>query len=122
MEKKFGIDGTRYLLLSFGNFGEDIDINWEKLTEKTNIILSDLQEELEVDKMLSKLTMGPEITQDCCLVRRAQEEKVSQMGGGSFTEVTFLFFSFRGSILASPQRYSEEFFMLLRLIEGTVKR
>jgi methionyl-tRNA synthetase len=40
MVEKFGIDGTRYLLLSFGNFGEDIDINWERLTEKFNADLA----------------------------------------------------------------------------------
>ncbi len=36
MVEKFGIDGTRYLLLSGGNFGEDMDITWERLTEKYN--------------------------------------------------------------------------------------
>jgi methionyl-tRNA synthetase len=37
---KFGIDGTRYLLLSFGNFGEDIDVSWEKFIEKYNADLA----------------------------------------------------------------------------------
>lgn len=32
MIEKFGVDGTRYLLLSFGNFGEDTDASWEKFT------------------------------------------------------------------------------------------
>lgn len=36
MIEKFGVDGTRYLLLSFGNFGEDMDVSWEKFTEKYN--------------------------------------------------------------------------------------
>jgi len=40
MVEKFGTDGTRYLLLSFGNFGEDMDITWEKLTEKFNADLA----------------------------------------------------------------------------------
>ncbi len=40
MVEKFGIDGTRYLLLSFGNFGEDIDVSWEKFTEKYNADLA----------------------------------------------------------------------------------
>ncbi|MCX6763117.1 MAG: class I tRNA ligase family protein, partial [Candidatus Moranbacteria bacterium] len=35
-----GVDGTRYLLLSFGNFGEDMDVNWEKFTEKFNADLA----------------------------------------------------------------------------------
>ncbi|NTW27077.1 MAG: class I tRNA ligase family protein, partial [Candidatus Moranbacteria bacterium] len=40
MAEKFGIDGTRYLLLSGGNFGEDMDITWEKMTEKFNADLA----------------------------------------------------------------------------------
>jgi len=41
MVEKFGIDGTRYLLLSMGgNFGEDTDVNWEKMIEKYNADLA----------------------------------------------------------------------------------
>ncbi|GBE16469.1 methionine--tRNA ligase [bacterium BMS3Abin15] len=40
MVNKFGIDGTRYLLLSFGLFGEDMDVSWEKFTEKYNADLA----------------------------------------------------------------------------------
>lgn len=41
MIEKFGVDGTRYLLLSIGgNFGEDTDITWEKMTEKYNADLA----------------------------------------------------------------------------------
>jgi len=40
MIEKFGVDGTRYLLLSFGNFGEDTDASWEKFTEKYNADLA----------------------------------------------------------------------------------
>lgn len=41
MVDKFGIDGTRYLLLTMGgNFGEDFDITWEKMTEKYNADLA----------------------------------------------------------------------------------
>ncbi|MDD5651909.1 MAG: methionine--tRNA ligase, partial [Candidatus Moranbacteria bacterium] len=36
MVAKFGVDGTRYLLLTKGTFGEDSDISWEKLTGKYN--------------------------------------------------------------------------------------
>ncbi len=32
--EKFGIDGARYLLLAAAPFGEDIDISWERMTEK----------------------------------------------------------------------------------------
>jgi methionyl-tRNA synthetase len=40
MIEKFGVDGTRYLLLSFGNYGEDMDVSWEKFTEKFNADLA----------------------------------------------------------------------------------
>src|SRR3989344_5836750 len=40
MVRKFGIDGTRYLLLSGGNLGEDMDITWERMTEKYNADLA----------------------------------------------------------------------------------
>ena len=40
MIKKFGVDGTRYLLLSICSFGRDGDISWEKLIEKYNADLA----------------------------------------------------------------------------------
>ena len=40
MVEKYGIDGTRYLLLSGGKFGEDMDITWERMTEKFNADLA----------------------------------------------------------------------------------
>ncbi len=40
LTEKFGIDGTRYVLLSAATFGEDIDITWEKMTEKYNADLA----------------------------------------------------------------------------------
>ena len=36
MIEKFGVDATRYLLISVCSFGRDGDISWEKLTEKYN--------------------------------------------------------------------------------------
>jgi methionyl-tRNA synthetase len=38
--EKFGIDGTRYLLLSGAPIGEDTDVTWERLTEKFNADLA----------------------------------------------------------------------------------
>jgi methionyl-tRNA synthetase len=38
--EKYGVDGTRYLLLSMGTFGEDSDINWGRLDEKFNADLA----------------------------------------------------------------------------------
>ncbi|HLM84447.1 MAG TPA: methionine--tRNA ligase [Candidatus Bathyarchaeia archaeon] len=40
MLEKFGVDGTRYLLMSAGTFGEDIDVTMERLTEKYNADLA----------------------------------------------------------------------------------
>lgn len=40
MIEKFGVDGTRYLLLSACPFGRDGDISWEKLLEKYNADLA----------------------------------------------------------------------------------
>lgn len=40
MVEKFGVDGTRYLLLSLASLGEDSDINWERATEKYNADLA----------------------------------------------------------------------------------
>jgi methionyl-tRNA synthetase len=40
MVEKFGIDGTRYLLLSLASLGEDSDISWERATEKYNADLA----------------------------------------------------------------------------------
>ncbi|MCX6766638.1 MAG: methionine--tRNA ligase [Candidatus Moranbacteria bacterium] len=38
--EKFGTDGTRYLLMSAGTFGEDVDVTMERLTEKYNADLA----------------------------------------------------------------------------------
>lgn len=40
MLAKFGADGTRYLLMSAGTFGEDVDITMERMTEKYNADLA----------------------------------------------------------------------------------
>lgn len=38
--EKFGTDGTRYLLMSAGTFGEDVDVTMERLVEKYNADLA----------------------------------------------------------------------------------
>lgn len=40
MLEKFGTDGTRYLLLSTGTFGEDVDVTMERMVEKYNADLA----------------------------------------------------------------------------------
>jgi len=40
MLEKFGKDGTRYLLMSAGTFGEDVDVTMERMIEKYNADLA----------------------------------------------------------------------------------
>lgn len=40
MLEKFGVDGSRYLLMSGGTFGEDLDLTMERMTEKYNADLA----------------------------------------------------------------------------------
>ena len=40
MVARYGIDGTRYLLLTKSNFGEDSDITWDKMDAKFNADLA----------------------------------------------------------------------------------
>ena len=40
MIEKFGIDGTRYLLMSAGTFGEDVDVTMKRMIEKYNADLA----------------------------------------------------------------------------------
>jgi len=40
MLSKFGVDGTRYLLMSAGTFGEDVDVTMERMVEKYNADLA----------------------------------------------------------------------------------
>lgn len=40
MVERYGVSATRYLLLSMGSFGEDSDINWDRLDEKFNADLA----------------------------------------------------------------------------------
>lgn len=40
MLEKFGVDGTRYLLMNGGTFGDDLDLTMERMTEKYNADLA----------------------------------------------------------------------------------
>lgn len=64
MIEKFGSDGTRYLLLSAGTFGEDVDVTMERMIEKYNSDLANglgnltsriirLYQDVELDKNFS---------------------------------------------------------------------
>lgn len=93
---KFGLDGTRYLLLSFGNFGEDMDVSWEKFTEKYNADLANglgnlvsrvvkLSEEIKespndkfempeiFQKMISKMELGKSLEYIWSIIRETNK-------------------------------------------------
>lgn len=59
MLEKFGVDGTRYLLMSAGTFGEDVDVTMERLTEKYNADLANGIGNL-VSRVL-KLSLNPNV-------------------------------------------------------------
>ncbi len=70
MLSRFGVDGTRYLLMSAGTFGEDVDLTVERMTEKYNADLANglgnlisrvmkLSEKLVARK--EPLASGPEV-------------------------------------------------------------
>lgn len=62
MVERFGIDGTRYLLMGSSNFGEDVDLTWERMTERYN---NDLANGLgNVFSRVIKLSQKIELDQD----------------------------------------------------------
>ncbi len=76
MVKRYGVDGTRYLLLTKGNFGEDNDISWEKLDAKYN---SDLANGLG-NLTARIITLAGDIEYDVTEVDIKQlQEHISQM-------------------------------------------
>lgn len=78
MVNLFGVDGTRYLLLSFGNFGEDMDVSWEKFTEKYNADLANGLGNLvsRVVKLSEKLEVSAERAFEMPLVFQALISKM----------------------------------------------
>jgi methionyl-tRNA synthetase len=77
MIEKFGTDGTRYLLLSRGNFGEDSDISWERMIEKYNNDLANglgnlvsrvvkLSEDLDLNESIREAIVEPAIVREQC--------------------------------------------------------
>jgi methionyl-tRNA synthetase len=64
MLEKFGTDGTRYLLLSAGPFGGDIDVTMERMVEKYNADLANGLGNLvsRVVKLISSEKINYELT------------------------------------------------------------
>ncbi len=72
MVDKFGVDGTRYLLLTKGSFGEDNDISWDQMTAKYNADLANglgnlvsrvvkLGENIDFEKITDKITESKKV-------------------------------------------------------------
>jgi methionyl-tRNA synthetase len=64
MLETFGVEGTKYLLLSAGAFGDDVDITMERLTEKYNADLANGLGNLvaRVLKLAEKTTSNEQLT------------------------------------------------------------
>lgn len=77
MLEKFGADGTRYLLMSAGTFGEDVDLTMERMTEKYNADLAN-----GLGNLVSRVL---KLSEQLSLEERAQMEKIS--GEAVFTDI-----------------------------------
>ncbi|MFC1644744.1 class I tRNA ligase family protein [Patescibacteria group bacterium] len=77
MTEKFGVDGTRYLLLNAGTFGEDVDVTMERMTEKYNADLANglgnlvsrvvkLSEDLDLNESIKEAIVEPAMVREQC--------------------------------------------------------
>jgi methionyl-tRNA synthetase len=69
MLEKFGVDGTRYLLMSGGTFGDDLDLTIERMTEKFNADLANGLGNL-VSRVI-KMSDGLPMTDDALLTNQS---------------------------------------------------
>ncbi len=76
MIEKFGVDGTRYLLLSAGPFGYDIDVTMERMIEKYNADLANGLGNL-VSRII-KLSEDAEIKFEKINFNKAIEKKIEK--------------------------------------------
>lgn len=87
MVEKFGVDGTRYLLLSFGPFGEDWDVSWEKFTEKYNADLAN-----GLGNLIARVFGIMEKNQDF-IIPNLTKKDISQAGEGFYIPQTGTMYS-----------------------------
>lgn len=85
MLERFGADGTRYLLMSAGTFGDDVDLTMERMTEKYNADLANGLGNLvsRVLKLSEQLALG---RQGSANGEKASEEFARLMDGCEFSE------------------------------------
>jgi len=84
MLEKFGVDGTRYLILSAGTFGEDVDVTMERLTEKYNADLAN-----GIGNLVSRvLKLAEDILEwSGKEIIKSVEDKSKKHGSESFTHI-----------------------------------
>lgn len=83
MVERFGIDGARYLLLSGGNFGEDMDITWERMIEKYNSDLANglgnlVSRVVKLSEKIEKKYTKPEFNIDEVIKSRFEKMELSR--------------------------------------------
>lgn len=86
MVETFGIDGTRYLLLTKGMFGEDSDISWARMTEKYNSDLANglgnlVSRAMKLLEDVPEKRYQPDQKADCFSAEFSQYVKRFQMDG-----------------------------------------
>ena len=81
MLKNFGVDGTRYLLMSAGTFGEDVDVTMERLIEKYNADLANgignlVSRVVKLSGNLQFVTSNSDLIQNSKILPRRQAGKI----------------------------------------------
>ena len=75
MIEKFGVDGARYLLLSGGTFGDDLDLTMERMSEKFNADLAN-----GLGNLVSRvIKLGSDIESEISDKKDSHQEAVSKL-------------------------------------------
>lgn len=101
MVERYGVDGTRYLLLSLGPIGEDFEVSWERLDEKYNADLAN-----GLGNLVSRVLKLSESLDDIPQVTGVKNPR----GEAQDREITALSKSLENSIelVRSANRYMDE--------------